>query len=173
MSCIARRIIICGRTGSGKDYLKNKFSEMCYKSSVSTTTRPMRQGERESVDYYYVSNDKFEEMKKNNDFYEYKTFGGWQYGTSLKSWMESTLFILTPSAIVELSDEDRRNSIIIYLDIDEQIRIERLKLRGDDENIISKRIETDKKHFENFELYDHRVTDPLFTLEDILKRIYS
>lgn len=73
-------------TGSGKGelvkYVKATFPEVYF--SVSCTTRAMREGEAEGVNYYYLTREEFEGKIKNEEFLEWAEFGGNLYGT-LKS----------------------------------------------------------------------------------------
>jgi len=50
--------------------------------SVSHTTRPPRPGEREGVDYYFVNDETFDRMIKEDRFLEWANVYGNRYGTS-------------------------------------------------------------------------------------------
>ncbi len=56
-------LVISGPSGAGKSTIIEKASESIgeYYFSISTTTRPPREGERDGVDYYFVSVEEFEE----------------------------------------------------------------------------------------------------------------
>ena len=76
--------IISGPSGVGKGTLRQKVMErkdlnLVY--SVSMTTRQKRPGETEGVEYYFVSEETFEENIKKNNFLEYNRFVGHSYGT--------------------------------------------------------------------------------------------
>lgn len=76
--------IISGPSGVGKGTIRQKVMEekdlnLVY--SVSMTTRQMRPGEKEGVDYYFVSDDAFLENLKKGNFLEYNLFVGHSYGT--------------------------------------------------------------------------------------------
>ncbi len=53
--------------------------------SVSATTRPAREGERDGEDYYFVSVDEFERMREKNELVEWAEVHGNYYGTPLKN----------------------------------------------------------------------------------------
>lgn len=83
--------ILCGKSGSGKDFLCNLLmTEEGYEKIVSTTTRPMRNGEIEGVSYFFVSRNEFDKRVKNGDIVEYRPYttsvdgikDTWYYGTS-------------------------------------------------------------------------------------------
>ena len=79
-------LVLSGPSGAGKSTIINHASSHIgeYYFSISTTTRKPRDGERDGVDYYFVSYDEFEEGIKAGDFLEYATVHGNYYGTSLK-----------------------------------------------------------------------------------------
>jgi guanylate kinase len=57
--------------------------------SISTTTRPPRDGELDGVDYHFVSVDKFESDIKNGKFLEWAKVHNNYYGTSLETTKEA------------------------------------------------------------------------------------
>jgi len=79
-------LVLSGPSGAGKSTIINHASADIgeYYFSISTTTRSPREGEKNGVDYYFVSHSEFEEGIKAGDFLEYATVHGNYYGTSLK-----------------------------------------------------------------------------------------
>ncbi len=80
-------IIISGPTCAGKASVINKLLETRENTvcPVSYTSRPMRKGEVDGVDYHFISKEKFEEKIKNNEFLEYaKVRYGEYFGTPKK-----------------------------------------------------------------------------------------
>lgn len=86
MSKHGHLIVICAPSGTGKstllERLKKDHPEL--KWSVSCTTRPMRKGEAEGVDYHYITKADFEKRIAEGDFIEYATVHSNYYGTSKK-----------------------------------------------------------------------------------------
>ncbi len=75
-------LIISGPSGSGKGTVVEKLCKKeCYALSISYTTREVRCGEVDGVNYFYCSNTKFDEMIKNGELLEFATFRGNFYGT--------------------------------------------------------------------------------------------
>ena len=162
-----KRVIIVGKGGSGKDHLRKSLSEMGYKYCVSHTSRPPRQGEENGVDYFFVNIEDVSDpefLEKN--FYEWVTFNGWFYGTSVSEFKQSDLLIMTPSGVKKLRPEDREDSHIIYLDIPEEIRRQRLLLRRDADDV-ERRLAADQADFTNFDDYDEQIIDPFFNLQNL------
>ena len=155
------RIIICGKGGSGKDYLKQKFVNKGYLPSVTYTTRQPREGEIDGVDYHFIDIDKCNAMIQEKSFIDHKEFNGWIYATSKQEFINSNIFIMSPPSIKDLSSELLSSSFIIYLDIDENIRRSRMDMRvGQDST--ERRIKADLDLFKDFIEYDIRIDTPNF-----------
>jgi len=85
-------ILVVGPTGSGKNTLINAAREVMpdLAFAVSATTRAMREGEQDGVNYYFLSKEDFEEKIAEGAFLEWAEYGGNYYGT-LRSEIESAL----------------------------------------------------------------------------------
>ncbi|MBP8933657.1 MAG: guanylate kinase [Candidatus Atribacteria bacterium] len=75
--------VLSGPSGAGKSTVRKAVMERCdgLKYSVSYTTRSQREGEREAIDYYFVDEETFQQMKENNRFIEWAKVHGNYYGT--------------------------------------------------------------------------------------------
>ncbi len=76
-------IVISGPSGAGKDtivesVIKNNDNIWL---SVSATSRPIRKGEKEGINYFYLTKEEFEEKIKDNYFLEYAVYADNYYGT--------------------------------------------------------------------------------------------
>ena len=85
-SSAGRLIIISGPSGAGKSTVVSQLLEQCplpLQISVSATTRAPRAGEIDGQDYYFLSPERFAELREAGDFLECKeVFGlGCWYGT--------------------------------------------------------------------------------------------
>lgn len=80
-------IIISGTTCAGKDTVVKSLLKKNdnITKSISYTSRPIRNGEKEGVDYYFVDKEEFERKIENDDFLEYACVQyGAYYGTPKK-----------------------------------------------------------------------------------------
>ena len=79
-------LILSGVAGSGKDTIKKELIKRMenVESLPSYTSREPREGDIEGITYNFVSKEQFEEMIKNNEFYEYDIHHNNYYGTSRK-----------------------------------------------------------------------------------------
>jgi len=76
-------IVLSGPAGSGKDTVVAKLIEQHpeIEVSVSMTTRDKRPGEREGVNYYYVTTEEFERRIRDGEVLEHTNYCGNYYGT--------------------------------------------------------------------------------------------
>ncbi len=79
-------VVISGPSGCGKSSLINEIlkTEKNIYFSISTTTREIREGEKEGVNYHYISREQFEKEIEEGAFLEWAEVHGNYYGTSLK-----------------------------------------------------------------------------------------
>jgi guanylate kinase len=75
--------VITGPSGVGKGTLIRGLRERLpqLELSVSATTRPPRPGERDGVDYHFLSNERFDELLAAGQFVEHADYAGRRYGT--------------------------------------------------------------------------------------------
>tara|TARA_Y100000591_G_C21661436_1_gene608031 strand:+ start:118 stop:717 length:600 start_codon:yes stop_codon:yes gene_type:complete len=80
-------IIISSPSGAGKTSICNKIinHDNKVKLSVSYTTRAPRDNENNGVDYFFISDEKFNSKILDQSFLEYASVFGNQYGTSKKN----------------------------------------------------------------------------------------
>jgi guanylate kinase len=86
---VARVFVITGPSGVGKGTLIRGLRERLPKLelSVSATTREPRPGERDGVDYHFLTRDEFDRRVAEGDFVEHADYAGRSYGT-LRSELE-------------------------------------------------------------------------------------
>lgn len=83
---IARRgilFVLSSPSGTGKTTIARELLETdkAFRLSVSATTRPPRDGEREGVDYYFLAQERFDAMVTSHDLLEHARVFGYSYGT--------------------------------------------------------------------------------------------
>lgn len=166
-----KKILIVSPGAGGKSNLLKYLVNKGLYAGVSFTTRPPREGEVNGVDYYFVpSENAFKAGVELNQFLEYENFNGWFYGTNVKEWNRKKVFTMTPSGIKKLSIQQRSECIVVYLDIPEEIRRERLKQRKDADSP-ERRIEADRKDFADLNIFDIRITNPYYDSDKVYELI--
>ena len=80
-------VVLSSPSGAGKTTITKKIQQKyrSFKLSVSHTTRKPRSNEINGVDYHFVSKKFFENLVKNNEFYEYAKIFDNYYGTLKKN----------------------------------------------------------------------------------------
>jgi|SoiMethySBSTD1v2_1073268.scaffolds.fasta_scaffold00710_24 guanylate kinase len=75
-------VVISGPSGAGKTSVCRAIKEHPdVEFSVSATTRAMREGERDGVDYHFLSREDFQRRIDENQFLEWASYSGNLYGT--------------------------------------------------------------------------------------------
>ena len=77
-------VVLSGPSGVGKDAALNRLRTLDrpWHFVVTATTRSMRPGERDGVDYIFLRDDRFQAMLKEGEFLEHaQVFGAHRYGT--------------------------------------------------------------------------------------------
>ncbi|WP_067730890.1 guanylate kinase [Oceanobacillus damuensis] len=84
--------ILSGPSGVGKGTVRKKLFEEASKLqySISMTTRNMRPGEKDGVDYFYKTNEEFENLIEQDQLLEYAKYVNNYYGTP-RAYVEETL----------------------------------------------------------------------------------
>ena len=92
MSAQGTLYTISAPSGAGKTSLVAALTEQCdqLQVSISHTTRAMRPGEQNGVNYHFVSKEQFVDMLEHSAFLEHAEVFGNYYGTS-QQWVEQTL----------------------------------------------------------------------------------
>ena len=96
------------------------------------------------------------------DFWnEYVTVNNWYYGTSNNQVYsnEDSVLIMTPHGLSLINNRIRKDTLVIYLDIDENTRTERLIYRNQKTDIIERRLIADYNDFKDFTDFDIRITN--------------
>ena len=149
-------VVITGKTGTGKSTLVNILNSRGIKKAVTDTTRSPRAGEKNGVDYNFVSEIEFDENLLKGIYAEttsYQTVDGntVKYGSRRSSYDEQGVIILNPDGVRTL----RKNNIPFFcvcLDASYDTIRNRIKERGDDPAAFEKRLEQDEIDFLGIDL---------------------
>ena len=170
------KLILLGKSGSGKDFLMRKLVEKKLRGCLKMTTRPQRKHEIQWITYEFVADWTFKEKIDNDEFLVYQTFEvtpegkdpeTWYYGITKEEFEKSQVFIMTPGEFENITPEVRKGCFVVYLDIDRDTRESRILGRQDKNDSVTRRLDADEIDFQNFKDYDLRITDPEFLADDI------
>jgi len=160
-------IAIIGASACGKSTLVDQFIKKypVYKKLITYTTRDMRDGEKDGVDYHFISDEVFSNMSKDGVFIEEAEYNGWRYGISKEECeSELTIVIVTPAGFRTLKRYGV-DVIGVYLDVDRRSRLIASLLRGDDIEEAYRRSLSDVGMFDSFiDEVDHYINNERFEL---------
>lgn len=163
-------IALTGMAGVGKDkMLKAVLKRMPgLHEIVSCTTRPMREGEKEGVNYFYLTKEQFAEKVLNMEMLEATCFNDWFYGTALQSLDETVVNIgvFNPDGIDALLESPLVNVKVYYVQATDKNRLIRQLNREENPDVdeIVRRFKADKENFADID-YEYEVL-PNNTMED-------
>ena len=162
-------IVLSGPSGVGKGTVRRAIFESednDFQYSVSMTTRPMRAGEVEGVDYYFRTREEFEALIASGEMLEYADYVGNYYGTPL-SYVQKTLdegkdvFLEIEVQGARQVKEKAPDGVFIFLTPPDLHELKnRIVNRGTDAmEIIEERMRVAREEIEMMALYDYAVVN--------------
>lgn len=159
-------LAICGEAGSGKDYLlkallkDNEVKDYLH-PVISCTTRPMREGEVNGKDYYFISNEEFAQRITDGRMLEAVIFNDWCYGASIEALKEDkvNVFVINPAGIEAIAENPAILLAVVRLYVSPKTRLLRQLNREVNPNVdeIIRRYGADQKDFAQFDESDIEV----------------
>ncbi len=171
-------------SGAGKTTLARLLLEQedDIRMSISATTRPMRPGEEDGKDYYFLNQEQFSQMVANDEFLECAEVFGNQYGTPQKPVEEAlnsgidVLFDIDWQGAQQLAKQNKDDLVSIFiLPPNMQVLEERLKGRAQDSaDVIADRMSKAKGEISHWRSYGYVVInedldESLATIRAILR----
>ena len=183
-------IVLSAPSGTGKTSVCKELLHRNkeWKFSISATTRDLRDGEKEGVDYIQMSNEKFEHNVKFGDFLEWEWVHGNKYGTPvgpLEDALDSgsvMLFDIDVKGGLTIMDEFPDETVGIFIeppgdDLPEQLEIleERLNQRGNEPSKLIKQrlkrfpVEIEFKDDFKYHFVNENLKETVVEIEKIIK----
>lgn len=171
-------LVLCGPAASGKDTVREELLKLGMMPVVDYTTRPVRDGERDGINYHYVSEHVFRAKEKEGDFAASATYltayGTWSYGTDKHDIAENKVAITNPFGVKSF----RNLGYSIYvagLSVPEEIAVQRLQGRNWNGEELRGRLKRDREHFADmYEFCDSIIiNDGTFSPEELAGQIYT
>ncbi|MCD6363983.1 MAG: guanylate kinase [Synergistetes bacterium] len=160
--------VISGPSGAGKGTLRRELFKrvpnLVY--SVSVTTRKPRAGERNGVDYFFISEEEFEKMKRNGELLEWAQVHGNLYGTPRKfvesklSEGKSVVLEIDVQGALQVKRSFPEAVLIFILPPSEEELFRRLKKRGTEtESEMELRLKNAQWEMNRMDVYDYAVVN--------------
>lgn len=175
-------IVVSAPSGCGKGtILAEVLKDDKYYFSVSATTRAPREGEKDGVNYHFITKDTFEQLISDNKMLEYTNYCGNYYGTPL-TYVDENLN-KGKNVILEIEVEGAMNirkmrpdAVLVFIlppSVKELRR--RLEKRGtESEEVIDKRINKALTEIKAADKYDYiMVNGPIEKAVEDFKTIVS
>ena len=173
-------IVFSGPSGTGKDTVLDMFlreTDMV-KKSVSATTRAPREGERDGVDYRFLTREQFLSLVERGEMLEYAEYVGNYYGTPLEYVQEMTeqgKDVFLEIEVQGALQVKRRmpDGVFIFLAPPNLRELEsRIVNRGtDSEEVIAKRMQQAREELQLMTQYDYVVEND--SVDKAVKRIQT
>ena len=177
-------IVFAAPSGAGKSSLIKEIisNNENIELSVSATTRSPREGETHGKDYFFITDNEFNDLKKKDAFIESADVHGHQYGT-LKAFVEekldnntSVVLDIDVQGFIQISNSIKEviSIFIIPPSLDELKK--RLILRGlDADDVINRRMENAIKELKHAKYFDYIVLNDDFNraFNDITSIIFD
>lgn len=179
---------LLGYMGVGKDtILKQVLKDMDdVKPIISTTTRPMRKGETEGVEYYFIDDTEF--FRRGTDFVEQRIYhtkvkengiekdATWRYGIERAELEKDDYLIVIVDSVgyKELKDYVGNGRIVpIFISAPQEELKARALARGDLEAEVDRRLKDDYERFMDFRVRTvyHEVKNTNGRLEEAIKEV--
>lgn len=164
-------IAICGKAGSGKDTILQRVVAACPQlhEVVSCTTRPMREGEADGVNYFYLTGEQFGEKVLRGEMLEATCFNDWFYGTAYDSLRSDcvNIAVFNPEGIDSIAAHKNIEMVVFYVEAKDKTRLLRQLNRETDPDVheIIRRFRADELDFEDLDFHHNVLNNE--TKEDL------
>ncbi len=173
--------IVSSPSGAGKTTLSEMLCKEfdCVVRSISCTTRAPRTGEKDKVDYFFITKEEFEQKITENAFLEYAQVFDHYYGTlkkhvtDLRQKGKHVLLVIDVQGSMQVKEKTTAISIFVSPPSLEELKSRLIKRQTEDQVQIEKRLQRVQEEMSKASSYDyHIVNDNLevayATLRDIL-----
>ena len=153
-------IALMGKAGSGKDTILHALlKQPAFKNAVpivSCTTRPMRENEKDGVDYHFLTQSEFTDKILSGDMLEATVFNDWCYGTSLENLSKDkvNIGVFNPEGVGLLRNNENIKLTLIYIEANDKDRLIRQLSRENNPDVheIIRRYSADEMDFSEEEI---------------------
>lgn len=156
--------VLSSPSGAGKSTIARMLlaSDDGVAMSVSATTRPIRPGERDGVDYHFVDDAGFDRMVANGEFLEWAHVFGYRYGTLKREVVKTiedgrdVLLDIDWQGTQQLKQVDPDIVRVFILPPSTEELERRLRARGTDSDaVIARRMERAAAEISHWAEYDY------------------
>lgn len=164
-------IVIAGPSGVGKGtvrkiVMKNKALKLVF--SVSLTTRKKRKGEKDGVDYYYVTEKEFKDAIKRGDLLEYNHYVDHYYGTSktqvnqIRKQGKNVMLEIDVNGTKNILKSFKKSEVVSFFIVAPNIKELEKRIRGrstESDAVIRKRLKQAKEELKLKNKFDYVIVN--------------
>lgn len=148
---MSKRIwVLVGPSGTGKTTIANDLVSQVpgLRRAVTCTTRAPREGERDGVDYHFVSEEQFDFLLSAGKLVEHTIYGGFRYGLPVDQFLEAEQAAMDILAVLDIQGvhhlralfgPERVRAIFLCSPSEAELR-RRMQQRGSSPEEIAKRL---------------------------------
>ncbi|MGI6644923.1 MAG: guanylate kinase [Bacilli bacterium] len=169
-------IILVGASASGKTEVAKRLGLLFgMKKVITHTTREPRVGEKDGVDYYFVTVEEFQRLKDEGQFVETTFYNGNYYGTSKKEISDNKVLIVDPEGLKHFKSLNDKRIVAFFIDVSRRTRRKRMLGRGDSVETANSRIANDDEKFNlrNISDYDFIINNETLTIDEVACYIFE
>lgn len=183
--------LLMGKSSSGKDTIYRELmreKDLGLKKVVSYTTRPMREGETDGVQYLFKNEEEYKQLKADNKIIEERAYntkcGIWRYFTADDGQIDLSdgdyLIIGTLESYCYIRDYFGKDNVVpVYIDTSAKIRLERAMHREEQQenpryDEMCRRFLADEEDFSDAKLSNEKIEKRFENnaeIEDCIKEI--
>ena len=168
-------LVLVGPSASGKSAIvKELMKNYGLEKFITCTTRSMRVGEVNGIDYHFFTNEEFSKYYEANEFIETVFYNGNYYGTLKKEANDNKVVILEPQGVNNFVSAGV-DCFVVFLKTNEDVLRDRMISRGDSLLEVHKRLENDRILFDINQLnkVDYVIDTTSLTIDEITLRIFK
>lgn len=168
-------ILLTGASASGKTevarFLRKKYGIV---KAITHTSRSPRVGEKDGVDYFFVTPEAFNQLLAADKMVEHACYNGAFYGCSKAQVRDDKCVVLEPNGLRSFLALNDASVVSFLLTAEESTREKRMHERGDEEANIERRLKGDRIDFapDKIAPTDFVIATDNKTIEEIADDIY-
>ncbi len=173
-------VVLSGPSGVGKDAVLTRMSELGrpFHYVVTATTRPKRSGEKNGVDYHFLSQKEFQQMRDKNQFLEWANVYGNYYGvpkdeisSALSKGIDAIVRVDVQGAAAIKKILPQAVFVFLMPTSIEELERRLRKRRSESSTDLALRLERAKGEMKSLPLFDYVITSHQDKLDDVVSQM--
>ncbi len=148
-------VALVGASATGKSTVERILQEdYGHNRCVSITTRPMRDYERDGVDYHFLTVADIDQLEEEGLLAERTCFNGWHYSLTVAEVEDGGVVVIEPNGLRQIIEKvGRENVFVVYLTYPDKERLIRSLVARNDNDVdeVIRRFQADKKDMQGME----------------------